>query len=116
MEELCPDAVLFNYTNPMATHCLGIQRVSDIQSIGLCHGVMHTRLRIILMTKLAQMSEEESAAVMSDWTPQEQGKEGYWDLYWEMQAIVKKRFDAEGISIPFPQRDVHVYNENPATS
>jgi len=26
-----------------------------------------------------------------------------------MEAV-KKRFDAEKISIPFPQRDVHVYN------
>jgi len=24
---------------------------------------------------------------------------------------VKERFDAEGISIPFPQRDVHIHNE-----
>jgi len=24
---------------------------------------------------------------------------------------VKKRFDEEGVSIPFPQRDVHVYHE-----
>jgi len=33
----------------------------------------------------------------------------YWGLYWDMQERVKKRFDAEGISIPFPQRDVHLY-------
>ncbi|MBW4934723.1 mechanosensitive ion channel family protein [Marinobacter sp. F4206] len=32
-----------------------------------------------------------------------------WPFYWDMQEKVKKAFDAEGISIPFPQRDVHMY-------
>ncbi len=33
----------------------------------------------------------------------------YWNVYFETTEKVKKRFDAEGVSIPFPQRDVHVY-------
>jgi small conductance mechanosensitive channel len=36
----------------------------------------------------------------------------YWDVYWDVTKQVKERFDAEGISIPFPQRDIHIYNEN----
>ena len=32
-----------------------------------------------------------------------------WPFYWDMHEKVKKAFDAEGISIPFPQRDVHMY-------
>ncbi|WP_288369998.1 mechanosensitive ion channel domain-containing protein [uncultured Marinobacter sp.] len=32
-----------------------------------------------------------------------------WPYYWDMQEKVKKAFDAEGITIPFPQRDVHMY-------
>jgi len=32
----------------------------------------------------------------------------YWDTYWDLTKAVKLRFDEEGISIPFPQRDVHV--------
>ncbi|MBK1873190.1 MULTISPECIES: mechanosensitive ion channel family protein [unclassified Marinobacter] len=32
-----------------------------------------------------------------------------WPFNWAMQEAVKKAFDAEGISIPFPQRDVHLY-------
>lgn len=32
----------------------------------------------------------------------------YWGLYWDMQERVKKTFDAEGVSIPFPQMDVHL--------
>ncbi|MDN3525813.1 mechanosensitive ion channel [Halomonas sabkhae] len=34
----------------------------------------------------------------------------YWDVYWEMTEEIKRRFDREGINIPFPQRDVHVYH------
>jgi small conductance mechanosensitive channel len=33
----------------------------------------------------------------------------YWDVYWDLTAAVKQRFDSEGISIPFPQRDVHLF-------
>jgi small conductance mechanosensitive channel len=32
----------------------------------------------------------------------------YWGLYWDMQERVKLRFDEEGISIPYPQMDVHL--------
>jgi small conductance mechanosensitive channel len=32
----------------------------------------------------------------------------YWDLYFELHETVKTRFDEKGISIPFPQRDVHM--------
>ena len=35
--------------------------------------------------------------------------EDYWDVMSATQEKSKKRFDAEGISIPFPQQDMHVY-------
>ena len=35
----------------------------------------------------------------------------YWGIYFDMQEKVKQTFDKEGISIPFPQRDVHVFNK-----
>ncbi|HQU73325.1 MAG: mechanosensitive ion channel [Calditrichaeota bacterium] len=38
-------------------------------------------------------------------------KGDYWGIYFEMLEKVKLTFDREGISIPFPQRDVHVYQE-----
>jgi len=35
----------------------------------------------------------------------------YWDVYFDTTEAAKRRFDAEGISIPFPQHDVHIYKE-----
>jgi len=37
----------------------------------------------------------------------------YWETYWDLTRTVKLRFDEEGISIPYPQRDVHVKEEKP---
>jgi small conductance mechanosensitive channel len=34
----------------------------------------------------------------------------YWGIYFDMQEKVKLEFDEQGISIPFPQQDVHVFN------
>jgi len=33
----------------------------------------------------------------------------YWTVYWDVTRTVKERFDKEGVSIPFPQQDVHIY-------
>lgn len=42
MEELCPDALLLNYVNPMAACCIGMSKSSNIKFVGLCHGVQTT--------------------------------------------------------------------------
>ncbi|MGR5094765.1 mechanosensitive ion channel family protein [Vibrio maritimus] len=40
----------------------------------------------------------------------------YWDVYWDITKEVKLRFDREGISIPFPQQDVHLHMVKDAAS
>ena len=35
----------------------------------------------------------------------------YWDVYFDLHLQIKQRLDAEGISIPFPQRDVHLFQQ-----
>jgi small conductance mechanosensitive channel len=36
----------------------------------------------------------------------------YWPVYFDLTEQIKKRFDAEGIAIPYPQRDLHVYQHD----
>lgn len=42
MEQVAPNAVLLNYTNPMAMICGALSRISKIKVIGLCHSVQGT--------------------------------------------------------------------------
>lgn len=38
--------------------------------------------------------------------------EDYWDVHFQLNEEIKKAFDKQGISIPFPQTDVHIYQNN----
>ena len=46
MEELCPNAWLLNYTNPMTTLCRAVTRETRIRTIGLCHEFLGVRKRL----------------------------------------------------------------------
>lgn len=47
MSELCPDALLLNYSNPMSMNMQTIFRTSDVRAIGLCHSVQGTLNQIM---------------------------------------------------------------------
>ncbi|ASJ95483.1 mechanosensitive ion channel family protein [Shewanella marisflavi] len=55
--------------------------------------------------KLHLLGESSVDFVVRPWVK----PEDYWDVYWDITRAVKMRFDEEKISIPFPQRDVHIY-------
>jgi alpha-galactosidase len=42
MLELCPNAIMLNYANPMAACCWGLGTVEGLNFVGLCHGVQTT--------------------------------------------------------------------------
>ncbi|NLS17539.1 alpha-glucosidase/alpha-galactosidase [Rhizobium sp. P40RR-XXII] len=43
MEEVCPNAMLMQYVNPMAINCWAIKKIApSIRTVGLCHSVQHT--------------------------------------------------------------------------
>lgn len=56
MEELCPDALMLNYANPMATNCLALGKATKIRFIGLCHGVQTT---LDLISRYVDVPKEE---------------------------------------------------------
>ncbi len=56
------------------------------------------------MIKVHELGESSVNIIVRPWVK----TSDYWDTYWDLTKAVKLRFDKEGISIPFPQRDVHV--------
>jgi len=42
IENICPDAILLNYTNPMAMLCRAMQKATSVKVTGLCHSVQGT--------------------------------------------------------------------------
>ena len=42
VQEICPNALLLNYANPMAANCLALGTVPGLKFVGLCHGVQTT--------------------------------------------------------------------------
>lgn len=57
------------------------------------------------VVRLHELGESSVDFVVRPWTR----TADYWEVYWDVTREVKLRFDREGISIPFPQRDVHLH-------
>lgn len=56
MEELCPNALVLNYVNPMATVCLALGKAAKVSFVGLCHGVQTT---LDLIARYTDVKKEE---------------------------------------------------------
>ena len=54
---------------------------------------------------VVELADSSVNFVVRPWTK----VENYWDVYFGVTQAVKERLDAEGIAIPFPQSDVHMY-------
>jgi small conductance mechanosensitive channel len=57
------------------------------------------------VVKVHELADSSVNFVVRPWVE----TDNYWDVYWDITRAVKERFDAEGVSIPFPQRDIHVH-------
>jgi small conductance mechanosensitive channel len=57
-----------------------------------------------VLIAIAELADSSVNIIVRPWV-----KSGdYWPVFWDMQERVKLTFDQEGISIPFPQMDVHL--------
>ena len=93
MEEVCPDALFMNYTNPMAMLSGYMQRYTPIKTVGLCHSVQvctEHLLRSLGMDEFIEGRKELIAGINHmGWLLDIRDKNGN-DLYPE----IKKRVDA----------------------
>ena len=58
-----------------------------------------------LMIAVSELADSSVNFVVRPWC----ATSDYWPLTWDLTEAIKKRFDQEGISFPFPQQDVHLY-------
>ncbi|HOS92078.1 MAG TPA: alpha-glucosidase/alpha-galactosidase [Armatimonadota bacterium] len=68
MEDVCPRALLLNYSNPMAMNCWGVRRASKTPMVGLCHGVQGAHWQIALALGLPVEEVEFVAAGLNHQT------------------------------------------------
>ncbi|MDK2971350.1 MAG: alpha-galactosidase [Candidatus Sumerlaeota bacterium] len=89
-EELCPEALVLNYTNPMNMMCLAAGRVSSMRVVGLCHSVQGTSHQLAQRAGVPQSELEFECAGINHlaWftTLRHKGK----DLYPKLMAQARK--------------------------
>ena len=95
MQELCPNAILFNYANPMAMCCWALGRVPGLQFVGLCHGVQTTMDLIASYTGVAKDEIDFLAAGINHMGWFLRLEHGGRDLY----PILKANFEKPGFYV-----------------
>ena len=55
--------------------------------------------------RVSELADSSVNFIVRPWTK----TSDYWGVYWDLQRAVKEAFDANGISIPFPQTDMHLH-------
>lgn len=88
----------------------GVSYGDDIKKVkDILQGILDDEPRILAEPKptigLMEMGDSSVNFAFRPWVK----VEDYWDLFFDLQERIKIRFDEENVSIPFPQRDVHLF-------
>ena len=88
---------------------IGISYSDDIgRAIEIVQGVLDADERVFAdpapLVAVAELADSSVNLVVRSWCK----KEDYWPLRFDLMRRLKEALDAGGISIPFPQRDVHI--------
>ncbi len=91
---------------------LGISYGDDIgQAMQCIHAVLDGDDRILsdpeTLVAVAELADSSVNIVVRAWVK----SEDYWSVKFDLTRAFKEAFDAKGISIPFPQRDVHLIQQ-----
>jgi alpha-galactosidase len=68
VEELCPDALVLNFTNPEGRICLAATRYTGVQFVGLCHGIGMAQVAIAQVLDLPPEEIDPRAAGLNHFT------------------------------------------------
>lgn len=110
--------VLVNYTRRDTRRVdmmFGIGYGDDIdQARTILEGILAEDERILAepepVIKVHELADSSVNFVVRPWV----NTADFWPVRWDVIEKVKKAFDDQGVSIPYPQRDVHVFNEEKA--
>jgi small conductance mechanosensitive channel len=88
----------------------GISYSDDIpKAENILHDILTSHEKVLEdpepVVRLHTLGESSVDFIARPWV----NRDDYWNVYWDITREVKMRFDAEGVSIPFPQRDVHLH-------
>lgn len=113
MEELCPDAYLFNYSNPMAPLCLALNKSTPIKVVGFCHNVQSTALQLsaYLGTTMDHVSFWAAGINHMDWFLQYKvdGEDAYPRLF-ELAGDKKKIEELQKVEPDYIEYGVKLYD------
>ena len=96
MEEVCPDALFLNYTNPMAMLSGYMQRYTGVNTVGLCHSVQSCTEDLFnqldMKDKLEGRRELIAGINHMGWLLEIADKDGN-DLYPEIKSKIQEKID-----------------------
>jgi len=90
---------------------IGVSYEDDLDKVrGEIEAVIAAEERILpdppVTIAVSELADSSVNFVVRPWVR----TEDYWGVFFALTEAIKKRFDQSGISIPYPQRDVHIYN------
>jgi len=112
------NSVIINYSRNNTRRVelvMGIGYEDDIeQAMKILMDLAHADERVLKdpdpVTMVKSLDDSAVSVALRAWTR----TDDFWGLNWELTKRAKESFDTAGISIPFPQRDVHLYEVKPS--
>ena len=96
MEDVCPDALFLNYTNPMAMLSGYMQRYTGVNTVGLCHSVQSCSKDLLTQLGMEDKLEGRKELIAGinhmGWLLEIQDKDGV-DLYPEIKSRIQEKID-----------------------
>jgi len=98
MREVCPDALLLQYANPMAINCL-FTSGEAVRTVGLCHSVQHTAALLAAILGVPEERWSFRAAGINHQSWLLECRDDGRDVMGELRAAVRSYARGEGPSV-----------------